>query len=173
MIGCDGIHSAVRRRFYPDEQVAFTGINTWRGVTRHKPILDGHTYIRVGTIPTGKMVIYPIIDNVDGQGQQLINWVAELQCETTERNDWNKPGKLEDFYHVYENWQFDWLDVAAFDPAMPRASPSRYPMVDKDPVDRWTFGRVTLAGDAAAHPDVPAGLQRIGAGSDRCAHAFG
>ena len=31
-----------------------------------------------------------------------------------------------------------------------------YPMVDKDPIDVWTFGRVTLAGDAA-HPMYPRG----------------
>ena len=68
MIACDGINSAVRRQFYPDEELGFEGINTWRGVARHKPILDGHTYIRIGSIKTGKLVIYPIIDNVDGNG---------------------------------------------------------------------------------------------------------
>jgi hypothetical protein len=43
--------------------VAFAGINTWRGVTRHKPILSGKSYLRIGSIDTGKMVIYPIVDN--------------------------------------------------------------------------------------------------------------
>jgi 5-methylphenazine-1-carboxylate 1-monooxygenase len=153
-IGCDGVNSAVRRVLYPDDHVVFTGINTWRGVTRLKPIFDGRTYMRIGSIKTAKMVIYPIIDNIDGQGGQLINWVAEVTSETPSMNDWNKPGKLEDFYHYYEKWTFDWLDIAA----MIRNSEMilEYPMVDKDPLDRWTFGRVTLAGDAA-HPMYPRG----------------
>ena len=79
VVACDGIHSAVRRQFYPDEKLAFAGINTWRGVTRHKPILTGRSYMRVGSIKTGKMVIYPIVDNIDGQGNQLINWMAEIE----------------------------------------------------------------------------------------------
>jgi 5-methylphenazine-1-carboxylate 1-monooxygenase len=153
-IGCDGVNSAVRRMFYPDEQICFTGINTWRGVTRLKPIFDGRTYVRIGSIKTAKMVIYPIVDNVDGDGRQLINWVAEVTSDKQSRNDWNKPGKLEDFYPYYEKWNFDWLDVAA----MIRNADTifEYPMVDKDPVDRWTFNRVTLTGDAA-HPMYPRG----------------
>src|SRR5439155_2363019 len=148
-IGCDGVNSAVRRVFYPDEQLCFTGINTWRGVTRLKPIFDGRTYVRIGSIKTAKMVIYPIVDNIDGDGRQLINWVAEVTSETQSRNDWNKPGELEDFYRFYEKWTFDWLDV----PAMFRNADTifEYPMVDKDPVRRWNFGRVTLTVDAA-HP---------------------
>ena len=69
-------------------------------------------------------------------------------------NDWNKPGDLADFISVYEGWRFDWLDVAA----LIRNSEFifEYPMVDKDPLQRWTFGRVTLAGDAA-HPMYPRG----------------
>jgi 2-polyprenyl-6-methoxyphenol hydroxylase-like FAD-dependent oxidoreductase len=73
VVACDGVNSTVRRRYYPDESMAFAGINTWRGVTRHKPILGGRSYLRVGSIETGKMVIYPIAEIGDGSGDQLIN----------------------------------------------------------------------------------------------------
>lgn len=154
VVACDGVNSAIRRQFYPHDNVVFTGINTWRGVTRRKPILDGRTYMRVGSILTGKIVIYPIIDDMDRDGNQLINWMAEIKRDTVAQNDWNKPGKLEDFLPIYADWRFDWLDVAQ----MIRDADQvlEYPMVDKDPITRWTFGRVTLAGDAA-HPMYPRG----------------
>ena len=154
VIACDGVNSVLRKQFYPDEKVAFAGINTWRGVTRHRPILSGKSYIRIGSIDTGKMVIYPIVDNIDAQGMQLVNWVAETQRAGDTMNDWNRTGSGADFLDIFKDWVFDWLDV----PTLINGADSilEYPMVDKDPVAQWTFGRVTLLGDAA-HPMYPRG----------------
>jgi len=123
-------------------------------LSRRKPILTGRSYMRIGSIETGKMVIYPIVDDIDGEGNQLINWMAEIRQPGVTMNDWNRPGRLEDLLPIYKDWRFDWLDVA--DLVSSSDLILEYPMVDKDPVPRWTFGRVTLVGDAA-HPMYPRG----------------
>jgi 5-methylphenazine-1-carboxylate 1-monooxygenase len=152
-IGCDGFHSAVRKQFHPNEgKPAFAGINLWRGVTVNKPILSGASIVRAGPLRSGKFMCY-VIRNLPG-GMQLINWATEVRKQSFVENDWNQPGKLEDFVHYHHDWHFDWLDVPDF---IRRAEfILEYPMVDRDPIERWTFGRVTLLGDAA-HPMYPRG----------------
>ena len=73
--------------------------------------------------------------------------------------DWSRPGKLEDFIDRYEDMKFDWLDI----PACARACQYilEYPMVDRDPLPRWSHGAITLMGDAA-HPMYPRGSNGAG-----------
>lgn len=153
LIACDGIHSAVRRQLYPHErEPIYSGVNMWRGVTRQPAFLTGASMVRAGWLSTGKMVIYPVRNHADGS--QLINWVAELETPNYRRWDWNRPGRLEDFITAFSDWHFDWLNV----PAMICAAQSilEFPMVDRDPLPRWSFGPITLLGDAA-HPMLPRG----------------
>jgi len=154
VVACDGIHSAVRAQFFPNEgPFCYRGINLWRGVTRRPPFLTGRSIARIGARHS-TLIAYPIRDAIDSAGNQLINWVAEIEREVAAPVDWSKPGRLEDFYPTYRDWTFDWLDVAALirDADLILSNP----MVDRDPLPRWTFGRVTLLGDAA-HPMYPQG----------------
>ena len=160
VIACDGIHSAIRKQLYPDEgEPVYSGYNMWRGVTRWPPFLSGASMVRAGWLATGKMVIYPIRDAIDAEGRQLVNWVAEIETPHFKRRDWNRPGNLDDFIGAVADWDFDWLDVPAFLRAADIVL--EFPMVDQDPLPRWSFGRITLLGDAA-HPMVPRGSNGAG-----------
>jgi 2-polyprenyl-6-methoxyphenol hydroxylase-like FAD-dependent oxidoreductase len=96
-IACDGIHSALRKQFFPDEgPPRYSGVNMWRGTTRWKPFLSGANMVRAGWLATGKMVIYPIRNAIDAEGRQLVNWVAEIETPNHRQRDWNRPGELDD-----------------------------------------------------------------------------
>ncbi len=155
VVAADGIKSAVRRQNFPTEGAPrYSGINMWRGVTRGKNFLSGHSMVLAGSLRTGKFVIYPIVDNVDGSGQTLINWIAEVETDQYLTEDWNRQGKIEDFIDCFADWHWDWMNI----PDLIHGADAIYefPMIDREPIDQWTYGRTTLLGDAA-HPMLPRG----------------
>jgi 5-methylphenazine-1-carboxylate 1-monooxygenase len=157
LIAADGIHSAVREKLYPDEgPPIWNGRILWRGITAADAFLSGRTMIMAGH-ETTKFVCYPISKEPDANGKYQINWVAERHMPPTyqwRREDYNRTARLDEFLPWFTDWTFDWLDVPALIRNCPHAY--EYPLVDRDPLPRWTFGRATLLGDAA-HPMYPIG----------------
>lgn len=156
LIAADGIHSAARRQLYPDEGgPIYSGRILWRAVSAASPFLTGRTMIMAGH-QNQKFVCYPIAPDYETAGKALINWVAELNVPDwmPPKQDWNRQVDKSRFAGAFQSWRFDWLDV----PALIDSAEAiyEYPLVDRNPLPRWSHGRMTLLGDAA-HPMYPIG----------------
>jgi 2-polyprenyl-6-methoxyphenol hydroxylase-like FAD-dependent oxidoreductase len=166
IVACDGINSTARALLYPHEgPPQFSGRMLWRGCIKLPPtqeFLTGASMVWGGHADQ-KFIAYPISGEAKRAGTgSLVNWICELRTRTREecemddrppeKTDWTASVDKEKFLGPFKGWKMGGLDVD--DLVRGTADVFEFPMCDRFPVQQWTFGRLTLMGDAA-HPMYP------------------
>jgi salicylate hydroxylase len=145
VIGADGIHSAVRHALHGEERPRFTGCIAYRGLIPMQRVT--HLDIEFASTnwmgPGRHFVHYPVANG------RLLNFVGLIEQDAWETESWTEPGDLSVLAAAYRGWH---PQVPAIIAAAEQTF--KWALLDRMPLPRWSFGRVTLLGDAC-HPMLP------------------
>jgi salicylate hydroxylase len=145
IIGADGIHSRVRAALFGPDDPKFTGKICYRSVVPaaavagKRPATDNAQWLG----PHGTIVLYPL------RGDELINVVCHYDDEHYRHESWINECDRQEVLDRYAGWHESLLRVFAAGDTW-----YKWALYDRDPIPKWTRGRVAILGDAA-HPMLP------------------
>ena len=145
VVGADGVHSQVRQSLIGEDRPRFSGIIAWRGVIEAMALpahlRQPYGYNWVG--PGAHVVNYPL------RGGELVNFVGVVEQQGWEVESWTEKGSIDACLQDFAGWHDD---VQTLIRAL--HTPFRWALMGREPMPRWSYGRVTLLGDAC-HPTLP------------------
>ena len=147
LIGADGIHSIIRSNLWGDETPSFTGNVAWRGLVRAAELPPGmvRPMATVWLGPRRHFVHYYIKD------RELVNCVCVVEKNGWEVESWTELGEQDELKADFNGWNDE---VQTLINLVDRNSLYKWALHDRDPMNNWGKGRVTLLGDAC-HPTLP------------------
>jgi len=154
VVGADGIHSRVRAALFGEESPRFTGVVSYRSVVptervRDVPEIEAFTKWW-GPSADVQIVTFPL-----SQGRETFVFATTGQPSWTEES-WTTAGDVNELREVYREFHPDARKLLdACDSVMKSA------LYEREPLEHWSVGRVTLLGDAC-HPMLPFMAQGAG-----------
>ncbi|MGC5614776.1 FAD-dependent monooxygenase [Georgenia sp. Z1491] len=145
VVAADGVHSVLRQQLAAPEEPEPSGIVAYRALVpaEHAPPGAREPVHTLWLGPDHHLVHYPV------SAGRLVNVVAFGPAGDDRDDSWTAETTVEQFRAEFAGWDRRVTDLVA---ASGRVG--RWALLDRPPLPRWTFGGVTLLGDAA-HPQFP------------------
>jgi len=145
LIGADGVHSRIRQALFGDDRPSFTGLVSWRG-TIPMGKLPGHMRRLIGTNwigPGAHVVHYPV------HRGEYMNFNGIVERDDWQIESWTARGTREECRADFRGWHDDIHRMIDY-----IATPYKWALLGRAPLEQWNVGRVSLLGDAC-HPTLP------------------